>query len=74
LDVLEEQWSSLGEKSGCPGEVVSILKGVGPIIQTGDGMLLLREVQLAGKRPQKAWDFANGMRLTVGEILKNGQL
>lgn len=74
LDGLEEQWSSLGEKSGCPGEVVSILKGVGPIIQTGDGMLLLREVQLAGKRPQKAWDFANGMRLTVGEVLKNGQL
>ncbi|GAB4207391.1 MAG: methionyl-tRNA formyltransferase [Coleofasciculaceae cyanobacterium] len=74
LDVLEKQWPSLAQKSGQPGEVVSIVKGVGPIIQTGDGLLLLREVQLAGKRPQKAWDFANGMRLAVGEVFKNGQV
>jgi methionyl-tRNA formyltransferase len=74
LDVLEQQWSSLAQKSGRPGEVVSIVKGVGPIIQTGDGLLLLREVQLAGKRAQKAWDFANGMRLTVEEVLNNGQV
>jgi methionyl-tRNA formyltransferase len=72
--VLEQQWSSLAQKSGRPGEVVSIVKGVGPIIQTGDGLLLLREVQLAGKRAQKAWDFANGMRLTVEEVLNNGQV
>lgn len=74
LDVLEQQWFSLAQMSGHPGEVVSILKGVGPIIQTGDGLLLLREVQLAGKRAQKAWDFANGMRLTVGQVLNNGQV
>lgn len=73
LDVLEKQWPSLAHKSGHPGEVVSIVKGVGPIIQTGDGLLLLREVQLAGKRPQKGWDFANGVRLAVGEVFKNGQ-
>ena len=50
-----------------PGEIVSILKGIGAIAQTGNGLLLLREVQLAGKRPQSGWDFVNGMRLTVGE-------
>ncbi|MEW6497359.1 MAG: methionyl-tRNA formyltransferase [Cyanobacteriota bacterium] len=72
--VLEQQWSTLAAKSGRPGEVISIVKGIGPIIQTGDGLLLLREVQIAGKRPQKAWDFANGMRLAVGEILNNGQV
>jgi methionyl-tRNA formyltransferase len=50
------------------------VKGTGPIIQTSDGLLLLQEVQLAGKRIQKAWDFANGMRLEVGEVLGNGQV
>ena len=72
--ILEQQWSTLAEKSGRPGEIISMVKGIGPIIQTGNGLLLLREVQIAGKRPQKAWDFANGMRLAVGEMLSNGQV
>ena len=74
LKALEQEWSSLSTKSGGPGEVISIVKGTGPIIQTSDGLLLLQEVQLAGKRIQKAWDFANGMRLEVGEVLGNGQV
>ncbi|MFM6593805.1 MAG: methionyl-tRNA formyltransferase, partial [Dolichospermum sp.] len=45
---------------------------VGPIIQTGEGLLLLREVQLMGKRCQLGWDFVNGTRLTVGEVMGNG--
>lgn len=51
-----------------PGEVASIVKGMGALIQTGDGLLLLREVQPAGKRPQSGWDFVNGMRLSVGQV------
>ena len=54
------------------GKVVSIAKGIGPVIETGEGLLLLREVQAAGKRPQSGWDFANGSRLAVGEVLENG--
>ncbi len=54
--------------SGSPGEVVSIAKGIGAIVQTGEGLLLLREVHPAGKRPQSGWDFVNGSRLTVGEV------
>ncbi|PIG92334.1 methionyl-tRNA formyltransferase [Gloeocapsopsis sp. IPPAS B-1203] len=57
-----------------PGEVVSIAKGTGPIVQTGEGLLLLQQVQLAGKRPQSGWDFANGSRLTVGEKLQTTAL
>jgi methionyl-tRNA formyltransferase len=64
----ESNWSTV---SGSPGEVVSIAKGIGAIAQTGDGLLILREVQLAGKRPQSGWDFVNGMRLTVGEVFEN---
>ena len=70
--VLEQELSSLDGKSERSGEVMKIVKGIGPIIQTGEGLLLLREVQIAGKRPQSGWDFANGMRLTVGEVLGNG--
>jgi methionyl-tRNA formyltransferase len=40
------------------------------VIQTGEGLLLLREVQQAGKRPQVGWDFVNGSRLAVGEVLE----
>ncbi|MDB9308656.1 methionyl-tRNA formyltransferase [Aphanizomenon sp. CS-733/32] len=58
--------------SGQPGEVVNITKGLGAIVQTGAGLLLLREVQLTGKRPQSGWDFVNGTRLTVGEVMGNG--
>ena len=68
---LEEQWDTWCSLSGEPGEVVAIAKKFGPIISTGSGLLLLREVQLAGKRPQSGWDFCNGMRLSLGEVLSN---
>ncbi|MDJ0800391.1 MAG: methionyl-tRNA formyltransferase [Calothrix sp. MO_167.B12] len=69
LQKLEHKIVDISTLSGKVGEIVSITKGVGGIVQTGDGLLLLREVQLAGKRPQSGWDFVNGMRLKVGEVL-----
>ncbi|MBD2295799.1 methionyl-tRNA formyltransferase [Anabaena sphaerica FACHB-251] len=59
----------LSTVSAQPGEVVSIAKGIGAIVQTGEGFLWLREVQLTGKRPQSGWDFVNGTHLTVGEVI-----
>jgi methionyl-tRNA formyltransferase len=61
--------ASLDLSTSVPGTVVKIVKGLGPIIQTGSGCLLLREVQLAGKRPQSGTDLVNGMRLAEGEVL-----
>jgi methionyl-tRNA formyltransferase len=55
-----------------PGEVVAIVKGAGPVIQTAAGLLLIKTAQPAGKRPQSGWDFANGVRLAVGEQLGAG--
>ena len=55
--------------SSLPGTVVGIVKGMGAAIQTGVGILLLKEVQLAGKKPQSGTDFVNGNRLSVGEVL-----
>lgn len=66
---LTKEASQQPGRASTPGEVVGVIKQVGPLIQTGTGRLLLREVQLAGKRLQSGWDFANGVRLEVGEVL-----
>ena len=63
--------SLVGRSDRAAGEIVTIVKNLGVVIQTGDGLLFLREAQLAGKRPQLGWDFANGSRLEVGERLGN---
>ncbi len=68
LRVLEREWPVLDQLSGANGEVVKVVKGFGAIVQTGDGLLLLREVQLAGKKVQSGVDFANGTRLAAGEV------
>lgn len=52
---------------GEPGTVVAIAKNFGPIVQTGDGFLLLHTVKPSGKKAQSGWDFANGNRLESGE-------
>jgi len=31
--------------------------------------LLLKQVQIAGKKIQSGWDFVNGMRISTGEKL-----
>lgn len=74
LKILETNLPALSASSARPGEVVSLVKGLGPIVQTGEGFLLLREVQLSGKRTQNGWDFANGTRLTLGEVLDSAKL
>ncbi|MBE9179676.1 methionyl-tRNA formyltransferase [Oculatella sp. LEGE 06141] len=66
---LEAEWSGWRDRSMSVGSVVGILKQQGVVVQTGEGLLLLREVQLAGRRSQSGWDFANGTRLEVGESL-----
>ncbi|MGK7889989.1 MAG: methionyl-tRNA formyltransferase [Leptolyngbyaceae cyanobacterium] len=55
-----------------PGTVVALVKNTGGLVMTGDGLLLIREAQLAGKRSQSGWDFVNGTRMEVGEVLGMG--
>ncbi|NJO47453.1 MAG: methionyl-tRNA formyltransferase [Oscillatoriales cyanobacterium RM1_1_9] len=69
LQALAKSWPSLVEQTSQPGTVIKIIKKLGPVIQTGSGLLLLRDVQRIGKRSQSGWDFANGTRLSVGELL-----
>ncbi|NJO74739.1 MAG: methionyl-tRNA formyltransferase [Leptolyngbyaceae cyanobacterium RM1_406_9] len=78
LQDMKHEWESLLERSAqqgnstVPGTVVGLLKNQGALIQTGEGLLLLREVQMAGRRSQSGWDFINGSRLQIGERLGNG--
>lgn len=65
---LEQDWASLSQLSGQPGEVVKVVKNLGPVVQTGAGLLLIRELQLPGKKMQSGWDFSNGTRLVAGEV------
>jgi methionyl-tRNA formyltransferase len=60
---------TLPQTDAAPGTLVACFKSLGPVIQTGAGLLLLREVQLPGKRPQSGWDWVNGRRLQPGEQL-----
>lgn len=65
---LQAEVASLDFSNAAPGSIVKIAKGLGPIVQTGAGCILLQEVQPPSKRPQSGADLVNGMRLEVGEI------
>jgi methionyl-tRNA formyltransferase len=69
ISSLQADWATIQQKQGQPGDLVAIAKNLGPIVQTGNGLLLLHEIQLSGKRPQSGKDFANGARVEVGEKL-----
>lgn len=70
---LQQEWAGWRQEATQPGAIVAIAKGLGAVVQTGNGLLLLKEVQQAGKRPQSGMDFANGSRLTLGEQFKMSQ-
>ncbi|MDA8223770.1 methionyl-tRNA formyltransferase [Desulfosporosinus sp.] len=52
--------------SADPGQIIQVL-GDGLLVQTGEGILRLLEVQPAGKRSMPARDFFNGRHGQVGE-------
>ncbi len=66
---LKNQLESLDKTIGKPGEVVGLIKNFGPVIKTGEGLLLLSEIQRSGKRPQSGWDLVNGTHLKLEEFL-----
>ena len=55
--------------TGKPGEVVSVDKHGVLVATGGTGGLLLREVQLEGKKRMHAAEFARGFNLAVGTVL-----
>ncbi len=74
LQSMVQTVSTLDTKDTEPGQIIYLAKPHGPVVQTAEGSILLQSVQLSGKRPQSGWDFVNGLRLQVGDILSNGTL
>ncbi|MBW4528685.1 MAG: methionyl-tRNA formyltransferase [Phormidium tanganyikae FI6-MK23] len=70
-EFLTEELKEIKFEPRSPGKVVGVIKNWGAVIQTGSSALLLREVQLSGKRSQSGWDFANGTRIAIGESLQS---
>lgn len=56
-------------KAAAPGQILQVLED-GLVVQTGDGVLRILEVQPAGKRAMSARDFFNGRHGQVGEKLE----
>lgn len=51
-----------------PGTIIGINKK-GIVVKCGKGNLLIKELQPAGGKIMKAYDFANGHKIKIGDIL-----
>ena len=56
-----------GSAADVPGTLVALPEG--PAVVTGDGLLLLREVQPAGKRSMPGTDWLRGATSLLGSVL-----
>ncbi|MEW6609356.1 MAG: methionyl-tRNA formyltransferase [bacterium] len=59
--IINEEW--------LPGEVLKILKDKGPVIGTGKGCLLIKQIQPANKKRLSGIEFVNGYRIKEGHII-----
>lgn len=76
LNILEsfpypgESWAAAsGAGAPKPGTVLGIDKARGLMVQTGDGLLALRRLQLQNKKALPYREFANGLRDVSGAVL-----
>ena len=65
LRVLRAAANGADDKTGAPGEILRADRD-GIAVATGDGALLLRELQKPGGKPMPAAALLNGMRITRG--------
>ncbi len=68
LKVLAAHPISGAQSSEVPGSVLQFHSDIAAV--TGEGLLVLKELQLAGRRPTSAQDFARGQRDFVGSLLE----
>lgn len=65
LALLLHNDASLG---GLIGEIVVVDKSLGPIVQTGLGLVAISLIQPAGKKPMTGAEFARGYHPDIGEM------
>ena len=63
---------ALPEVSGAPGVISDVRRGAGVVVGTGQGAVLLLEVQPEGRRRMTADEYVRGARLEPGERLGDG--
>ncbi|MBD3247816.1 methionyl-tRNA formyltransferase [Candidatus Falkowbacteria bacterium] len=68
LKILEVDKNILNTKGRQIGEVLS--RDGRPVVQTGEGSLVLKKLQIEGKKPLNAEDFLRGHEDLVGSVLK----
>lgn len=69
LKILEVEIYSKEFSNKKIGEVISIEKNKGIIINTGTGQILIKELQLENHKKMVAKEFLNGYKIKIGEIL-----
>jgi methionyl-tRNA formyltransferase len=69
--VSEVHVADLATRYKLPGTIVELVKDTGFIVATGQGHLLIREVQLAGGKRMPAQVFVHGHDVRIGETLPN---
>jgi methionyl-tRNA formyltransferase len=74
LQALSAEVAEIDCSTAAYGSIVYLAKNYGPVVKTGEGLLLLQSVQLSGKRQQNGWDFVNGLRVEVGDRMEDGVL
>jgi methionyl-tRNA formyltransferase len=52
-----------------PGKISGVDKGIGILVQTGEGLLVVRELQLQSKKAMDFVSFLNGVRDFSGSVL-----
>ncbi len=57
------------EGNGTPGEILSIDKGKGMKVATGNGALYIQTAQFAGSKKMAVEDYARGHEIEIGSIL-----
>lgn len=68
LKIFDGEIFGSGRKT-LPGTILETIKD-GIVVQTGNGAIIAREVQLQNKKRMNAFEFANGYRGLIGKILK----
>ncbi len=61
--------SKYADGNGTPGEILSLDKGKGMKVATGDGALYIEEAQFFGSRKMNVMDYARGHNIDIGTIL-----
>lgn len=67
---LSSYWPQVADlPAAAPGTVVACWRGLGPVVQTGQGVLLIHQLQLPGRPVVSGADLLNSGQLHVGERL-----